>query len=205
MGNYQVMCPACLEGVLNISTEQMMVPYFGEMVISTIICPRCGFRSSDIIPVETRKPKRYSVVLGPPERLDLRVVRSGTSTVRVPEIGARIDPGRISEGYVTNVEGILRRIRDILIQMRDDMDRHPDTPDIEEKRAKASELLMLLDGLMDGSLPEGKQITLVIEDPMGNSAIISPEEGMVTEEILTEEEIAQLLGPMSGMDPVTSL
>ncbi|MBN1389920.1 MAG: ZPR1 zinc finger domain-containing protein [Candidatus Thermoplasmatota archaeon] len=190
---------------MNISTEQMMVPYFGEMVISTIICPRCGFRSSDIIPVETRKPKRYSVVLGPPERLDLRVVRSGTSTVRVPEIGARIDPGRISEGYVTNVEGILRRIRDILIQMRDDMDRHPDTPDIEEKRAKASELLMLLDGLMDGSLPEGKQITLVIEDPMGNSAIISPEEGMVTEEILTEEEIAQLLGPMSGMDPVTSL
>ncbi|MBN1539435.1 MAG: ZPR1 zinc finger domain-containing protein [Candidatus Thermoplasmatota archaeon] len=197
-----VKCPVCSEGELYILTDQLTIPYFGDIVVSTISCPKCGFRSSDVIPLETRTPKRYSVIINSPGLMNLRVVRSGTSIVRIPEILARIDPGDFSEGYVTNVEGILRRFRDILFQLIMDMDQEPASSDVNEKKARASELARSLGYFIDGPIPPGEQITLIIEDPMGNSAIISPEDGIVSEEVLSAREIEELLSPRSGKNTV---
>ncbi|MBP3800305.1 MAG: hypothetical protein ILA19_04935, partial [Bacilli bacterium] len=38
------------------------------------------------------------------ETLSVRVVRSQSATVTIPEIGVKVEPGPKSEGYVTNVE-----------------------------------------------------------------------------------------------------
>jgi len=205
MDTQGVKCPACVVGELKIITDQTNIPHFGDIVISTMICQECGYRTTDIIPVEMRPPKRFTIIIDDPDKLNMRIVRSGTSSVSIPEIGARLDPGLFSEGFITNVEGVLRRFQDILMQLLRDMeDPLSSEPNIEKKQ-HAMELIELLGSFINGDLPSEKVLTIVLEDPMGNSAIISSEDGIIKEEELTDEEISALLGSRSEKDLITEL
>jgi len=42
----------------------------------------------------------------------MMVIKSGTTTIRIPEFGAKITPGPYSEGFITNVEGVLSKVED---------------------------------------------------------------------------------------------
>ena len=44
----------------------------------------------------------------------VRVVRSASARVEIPEIGVEIDPGPACEGFVSNVEGVIDRIDDVV-------------------------------------------------------------------------------------------
>ena len=205
MDAHLVKCPTCLVGELKILSDQVTIPHFGDIVISTMICPKCGYRTSDVIPMENRTPKRYSIIIDDPDKLNKRIVRSGTSTVSIPEIGARIDPGLFSEGFVTNIEGIFRRFQEILNQLLRDMQGTEISQDRIEQKDRALELVGLLGSYIDGRVPEDGFLTLVIEDPMGNSAIIANQEGSVSEEELTVEEVRVLLESRSEKDLITEL
>ncbi|MGA1792731.1 MAG: ZPR1 zinc finger domain-containing protein [Thermoplasmatota archaeon] len=205
MDTQGVKCPACIVGELNIISEQLKVPHFGDVVISTMICDKCGYRTSDVIPVEIRPPKRFSIVIDRPEKLNTRIVRSGTSTVRIPEIGARLDPGLFSEGFITNVEGVLRRFRDILMQLLRDLQDPGLAHDQEKKRDHAIELIEVLGSYVEGDPPSNRPLTIILEDPMGTSAIISQDDGDVKEEDLTKEEITDLLESRIEKDLITEL
>ncbi|MDD1666900.1 MAG: hypothetical protein LUO96_00385, partial [Methanomicrobiales archaeon] len=73
-----------------------------------------------------------------------------------------IDPGPACEGFVSNVEGILERIEDVLGTVL--------TWAEGEERENALTLGERIRLAREGSVP----FTLTIEDPTGNSAIISP-------------------------------
>jgi len=186
-------------------TEQTNIPHFGEIVISTMICPECGYRTTDIIPLENKPPKRFSMVIDDPAKLNARIIRSGTSSVGIPEIGARLDPGLFSEGFITNVEGVLGRFQDILMQLLRDMENTLSSEPQIEKRKHTIELIELLDSIMKGELVPEKTLTIVVEDPMGNSAIIASGDGVVREEDLTPEEVSELLGSRRERDLITDL
>ena len=134
--------------------------------------------------------------------MNMRIVRSGSSTVKIPQIGARIDPGLFSEGYVTNVEGILIRFRDILHQILRDIESSDDT---NENRMRVIEFIELLGGYIHGNFPQGQTLTLIIEDPLGNSAIISEEEGDFIKEPLKEDEVAEILSSKQEKDIIKEL
>jgi zinc finger protein len=93
--------------------------------------------------------------------LDVRVVRSMSGAIEIPEVGVRIDPGPACEGFVTNVEGVLARIERIvegtLLWANDD------------ERERARQILSDIANVRAGAHP----ITLILQDPRGNSAIIS--------------------------------
>jgi zinc finger protein len=93
--------------------------------------------------------------------LDVRVVRSMSGAIEIPELGVRIDPGPACEGFVTNVEGVLARIERIvegtLLWVNDD------------EREHARRILSEIADVRTGTHP----ITLILQDPRGNSAIIS--------------------------------
>ncbi len=75
---------------------------------------------------------------------------------------ATITPGPASQGYVTNVEGILNRVKyqvEVAKEMEED----------EGGKKKAKSLLKKIARITFG---QEKQ-KLIIEDPSGNSAIIS--------------------------------
>ncbi len=122
-----------------------------------------------------REPVRYEMTIETIEDLDARVVRSTSGTIRIPELGIDIEPGTISDSYVTNIEGVLDRIQNVVITaskwVKDD----------EEKYAIGMDILKKMN---DARL--GKQkLTIIIEDPLGNSAIISDK--AVSKTLTTEE------------------
>jgi zinc finger protein len=97
------------------------------------------------------------------EDLSVRVIRSNSGTIRIPELGFLAEPTPLSESFVSNVEGVLERAKDVLLTARE---FHGDTP---EKRALLDEYMRRYEEFMRGAAP----FTLVIDDPHGNSAIVS--------------------------------
>ncbi|MCL7415559.1 MAG: ZPR1 zinc finger domain-containing protein [ANME-2 cluster archaeon] len=154
-------CPLCQRDVV-ITWQADTIPYFGDVVHTSAQC-ECGFHYADTMILTQREPVRYTLRVESLADLDARVVRSTSGTIRIPELGIDIEPGPASESYVSNVEGVLCRIEDVMGMVTRWQDETPQTTD------KAHELLSALEKVKQGEL----DITLIIEDPLGNSAIIS--------------------------------
>lgn len=176
----------CSEIVFDWETRE--IPYFGEAMIVTGNCT-CGFRHADTILLSSKEPSRYSLALESVDDLDARVIRSSSGTIKIPELGVNIEPGCASESYITNAEGILDRIEGI-VEFATRTAREAEDPD----RTKRGEEILEIIGLVR----QGRsKVTLVLEDPLGNSAIAS-EKAVRTK--LTEEEIASLNTGMVVLD-----
>lgn len=159
-----IKCPACsAEGVAKSIMKEIEIPHFGKVMETTIICPSCGFKHSDIIALEQNDPAKYVVEINE-NNLSIRVVRSQSATVLIPEIGVKVEPGPKSEGYVTNVEGILTRFEDAVkkaLNLFDD----------DESQKNAKKTLESIQELKKGN----GTATLIILDPFGQSNIVSEE------------------------------
>ena len=52
-----IACPIChVEGQVRMLTHIDDIPYFGEHTQVTVLCHSCGWRQSDFIPAEGKKP-----------------------------------------------------------------------------------------------------------------------------------------------------
>ena len=112
IGEMIIKCPACgIEGVAKSIMKELEIPHFGKVLETTIQCPSCGFRHSDVIALEQNDPAKYVIEINK-NNLSVRVVRSQSATVEIPELGVKVEPGPKSEGYVTNIEGVLTRFED---------------------------------------------------------------------------------------------
>ena len=153
-------CPICGKKALVYRAEELEIPHFGKCLESTIICKNCGFRHADVMMLEVHDPMEYRFTIEDEEDMYVKVIRSTSGTVEIPEIGAKLEPGPMSEAFITNMEGLLNRFVDILVQLMHD------TP---EKRDDAVELLRRI-----GLIKHGKmKATVIVKDPFGNSAIVS--------------------------------
>lgn len=155
-------CPACgVENVAKSIMREINIPHFGNVLETTIQCESCGFKHSDIIALEHNDPAKYVLKIGN-DNLDTRIVRSQSATVSIPEIGVKVEPGPKSEGYVTNVEGVLTRFMDAVKKAKNlFLD--------EASQENANIALSNLQNIIDGK----KEATLIIEDPFGQSNIVS--------------------------------
>ncbi len=174
-------CPMCEGKDFQLKQETQVIPYFGEVLLTTDICSDCGYRHSDVMALEEKTPKRFTYRLSDQKGLSLRVIRSGTSFVRIDEIGVTIDPGSASSGYVTNIEGLINRVEAIIRQVERDLESTGDN----ERLEKASDILERISNAVEGTFA----LTIVLEDPKGNSAIIGD---AVEEEDLTQDEILSM-------------
>ena len=157
-----IKCPACgIEGVAKSIMKQLEVPHFGEVMETTIQCPSCGFKHSDIIALEQNDPAKYVLEINK-NTLSVRVVRSQSATVIIPEIGVKVEPGPKSEGYVTNVEGVLTRFESAV-------KRALNLFEDEESQKNAKNTLAQIRELIKGN----STATLIILDPFGQSNVIS--------------------------------
>jgi zinc finger protein len=166
------------KGTFVITSHQIDIPYFGPVLETTMICEKCNFRRSDVFPLEVREPKKYILKIKSERDLNKRVVRSSSAYIQIPELGVEIKPGPLAEGFVSNVEGVLNRVDNILQTLI----RWAET---EEQKKKAEELRERIKKLKEGK----DEATLILIDPLGHSAIIG--DG-VEEETLSEEEIEKL-------------
>lgn len=182
-------CPLCHEELI-IRWQGDEIPYFGEVMYITAVC-NCSFRFADTLILSQKEPTRYELKVEGLEDLNSRVVRSTSGTIRIPELGIDVEPGSISDSYVTNIEGVLDRIYKVVITAT------KWSEDDEEKYSRGLEIQKYLEEAMDGK----RSLTVVIEDPFGNSAIIS--EKAVTF-ILDKDEASHLKTGMIVFDTGSS-
>jgi zinc finger protein ZPR1 len=172
-------CPMCKRGI-DFNWETTEVPYFGEAMIIAGVC-ECGFRHSDTILLSQKEPARYTLEVADLNDLDARVIRSSSGTIRVPELGVDIEPGPASESYISNVEGVLDRITEIVVFATTSA-RQSGDPD---KTSRGEQILENIELARQGQF----KLTFMIEDPLGNSAIASEK---AKKSSLTDEEIVDL-------------
>ncbi|MDL5502959.1 MAG: ZPR1 zinc finger domain-containing protein [Candidatus Methanoperedens sp.] len=164
-------CPLCSKELVTDWVEDN-IPFFGGVMHITSKC-ECGLRYSDTMIMSQRKPIRYEVKVTTRKDLDVRVVRSTSGTIRIPELGVDIEPGPASESFISNIEGVLDRVNDILEMVL--------RWNEESQTRRAKELQSIIEKVKAGEF----EITVIIEDPLGNSAIIAEK---ATHRELTEEE-----------------
>lgn len=193
MSEYSIRCPVCGEGNLNVRSMLYPIPFFNQLVMFLIDCPACHFSENDVYSAEERRPSRWTMRIDNPSLLNTRVVRSGSGTVRLPELGIDIEPGAAAESYISNVEGVLLRTRPVIesaVRFADD----------EKQKKRGRKVLSMIDKAMKGRMP----FTLIIEDPVGVSGIIPDDMRLVKYEELSAAEASQLKGAPLWLDEVRS-
>lgn len=157
-----ISCPICgRELRLYVNTYE--VPFFDKILLTSITC-ECGFKHADSIVLGEKEPTRYSIK-AKKENLFTKVIRSTSGTIRIPEIGVSIEPGPASQAFVTNLEGVLVRVADVVRVAK------KWNEDDEEKVKKCEWILEKINSVIEGD----GELTIVLEDPFGNSLILSDE------------------------------
>lgn len=184
-----VECPICGSGKMKVNSMLYSVPFFNELAFFSMKCPDCGFSQNDVFSAEQRKPSRFSLHVSDVSLLHVRVVRSSSGTFRFPEFGIDVEPGPAADSFITNIEGLLCRVRGVVESAR----RFADT---EDEREKALEILGNIELALHGKFP----FTLVMEDPAGTSGILPDDMSLVEYEELGQEEASKLRGASFWID-----
>jgi zinc finger protein len=154
-------CPICAKKTLTLTEGEKEVPYFGMVYIFSMDCSDCHYHKADVEPQAKGEPTRWVIEINCEEDMKIRVVKSSEATIKIPRI-MTIESSPTSNGYVTNIEGILNRAKVMLEKVRDDAEDNDD-------RKKAKNMIKKLQDVIWGREP----MKITIEDASGNSAIIS--------------------------------
>jgi len=155
-------CPLCHKKTLTLIEEEIEIPYFGKAFVFSMTCSNCKYHKADLEASERKEPCKYTFEISSEKDMKLRIVKSSEATVKIPHI-TTITPGPASQGFVTNIEGILNRVKYQIETARDTAEDNSD-------KKKAKNLLKKIMKIMWG---QEKKQKIIIEDPSGNSAIIS--------------------------------
>lgn len=174
-------CPACGKAELDYTSADLDIPHFPQSMQLIFDCAACGFRHSDFLLGSLKEPTRFRYAVAGADDMMVRVVRSTSGTIRIPELGILIEPGPASDAYVSNIEGVLVRVESVVTQLM----RDADAPD---QKSAAQRRLADIQRARDGRFP----FTFILEDPFGNSAIVH--EGAKSEPIPPDEAEALKTG-----------
>lgn len=175
----EAICPSCDARGLEFNSETIDLPFLGPSLETLLRCHACGYRHNDYVLTREREPSRVSYRVATADDMMVRVVRGSSGTIRIPELGISIEPGDGSEAFISNVEGILVRVERVLDQLH----RDAEEPGMRQRIESLQETL--------GAMRTGAAapVTLILEDPFGNSRILH-EDALV--EVLSAEEAGQL-------------
>jgi len=177
-------CPSCgATEAFQIKGRIDDIPYFGEVMETVLTCSNCDLRHADVMCLGERKPMRYELKITSEADLMVRVVKSSTGTMKVPELGVTVEPGPASEGYVSNVEGVLNRIEQaVKLALKK-------AKGVQRRRGEA--VMRKIEAIRGGKL----KARLIIMDPFGHSAIVA--ERVKKRELKRRELMSLRTGPIS--------
>ena len=162
-------CPIC-SAESELHCVPYTIPFFGEIMIFTAVCDSCGYRSTDVMVLSEEKTKRCEMVVSSVEDVNAIVIRSSSGTIEIPELGVTVEPKR-GEAFITTVEGVLKRVENVATMLAKD----------EASTKRVHEVMKQINKIKSGKA----RMTLIIDDPTGNSAII-PDKHFFKEENVTQ-------------------
>ncbi|HLP79981.1 MAG TPA: ZPR1 zinc finger domain-containing protein [Acidobacteriota bacterium] len=156
-------CPICNKKTLTLMDSTREIPFFGLVHLFSMTCSNqdCKYHKADVEPAEEREPCSITFTISSEADMNVRVVKSAGATVKLPRI-LTMESSELSNGYISNIEGLLNRAKKVLEEVRD-------TAEDDDDRRKAKNLLKKIQDIMWGR----EELTITIEDPTGCSAIIS--------------------------------
>ena len=154
-------CPFCNGNKAILREEEIDIPHFGRVFVLSMECEACGVRKSDVEPAERKEPCKYTLEVTSEEDLNIKIVKGGEATLKIPHV-ITMEPGPASEGYITNVEGLIERIKKVI-------ESSVESEEDDSARKKAKNMIKKLNKVIFGR----ESIKIIIEDSTGNSAIIS--------------------------------
>src|SRR3990167_7308316 len=155
-------CGFCGESKATLKEEELDIPHFGRVFVLSMDCEACGYRKADVEPAEAKEPCRYTLEVTSDADLNIKIIKSAEGTVKIPRV-ITIESGPASEGYITNVEGLLEKVKSMIQSAADAEDDDP------AAKTKGKNLIKKLNKALVGREP----LKIIIEDPSGHSAIIS--------------------------------
>ena len=154
-------CPICGKNTLTLMEAEREVPFFGLAYIFSMNCNDCGYHKADVEFDNKQEPSKFDLEVSCEEDLKIRVIKSSHANIKLGRI-ATVEANEASNGYITNVEGIIKRIEKIIEFARDSAEG-------KSERKTAKNHLKKIRNVLCGD----DKIKLTIDDPTGNSAIIS--------------------------------
>lgn len=154
-------CPVCRKKALTLTEAEENIPHFGKVYLFSMSCSECKYSKADVECAETNDPTRYEIEVSDEKDMSIKIVKSSTATVKIPHVGS-MEPGVDSNGFITNIEGLLNRFADII---KHSMGNEED----QDVRKKVKNLLKKINRVVWGR----EKLKIIIEDPCGNSAILS--------------------------------
>lgn len=155
-------CPMCRTKNLTLMEDANVIPHFGRVFIFSMTCSNCKYHMADVESEEAHEPSRYSFTIENEKDLNVKVIKSSTATVKIPQLKMDSRPGPASVGYISNVEGLLKKFEEIITAERDSAEDN-------ETKTTAKNLLKKIWKVKCGDIP----LKIIVEDPNGNSAILS--------------------------------
>lgn len=154
-------CPMCGQDSLTLMETSRDIPSFGEVFIFSMDCGNCDYHKADVEPADKKESSKYTMDVNSENDMEVRIVKSSSATIKIPHMFT-MEAGPTANGYVTNIEGVLNRVKHQLQASREEE---------EDKSAKdkAKRMLKKLQRVMWGQ----DSLKLIVEDPEGNSAIVS--------------------------------
>jgi len=141
------------------------IPHFKEAIIMATTCDNCGWRTNEVKAGGAMEDYGVKTSLKITDALDLSrdLLKSETCELSIPELDFSLQYSSMG-GRFTTVEGILVNLKEEIgkispFSMGDSAG--------DERKRKFQELKDNLDKIINGEL----QVTLVLDDPVGNSHI----------------------------------
>lgn len=188
-------CMACEEDGMT-RLMRVVVPFFGEMMVSSFRCDHCGYRDTTTQPISDIMPQgaHLELEVDSLESLNRKVVTTKYTTITFPKLELEIPPGTSAGGRLTTVEGLVQEATVKLHESNKYRKSQLAILDSEEARLKGEgkdidatlkargtqekKVAAVIDSIVASlvSFAMGKELpfTLVLDDPAGQAAIENP-------------------------------
>jgi len=168
-------CPICGHGKMEVRETEYELPRVGPTILVSRYCPACGFKRREIIPLIFKPRKRIYLRVEGQQDFRVKIIRSNMASIEIPELGVMINPGIDAPMYLTNVEGLLERIRDAVTSMH---------VLLEPDEARGIQVIMKVLDEAGNSV-----FTVIIDDVAGISQVLETKGVLVLEEMVSGELI----------------
>ncbi|MCY0867854.1 MAG: ZPR1 zinc finger domain-containing protein [Desulfurococcus sp.] len=158
LNEYTGKCPVC-GGEMIYSEYIYRIPFYETILITVGECRSCGYKYRDVGLVEQKEPRRIVYRVEKPGDERALVIRAAGSRLVIPELDLSIEPGPLSQGFISTVEGIIMDFMEKIRFLCESEERGEECKRILDELAKAK------DGMIS--------YTVIIEDWRGLSNIVS--------------------------------
>lgn len=158
-------CPEC-SSPCETNMKVTTIPHFKDVVIMATVCEACGAKTSEVKSgggIE-KQGTRFQVTICDRSDFSRDVLKSETCSLEIPELNCSVGAHALN-GRFTTVEGMLVAMRD---QLTEQMSLFKDSQD-PQTRQKLNTFVEEFEDI----LASKRKITLVLDDPTGNSYIQS--------------------------------